>query len=96
MKVNSVIKQINRLSGYADLRWHEIIGYKLYPYAFDKCIYFAGSHFAKLGTEFHCELETTFTDVFPHHEKLTPLYNRNVTRMLFIYYSDSRSNDIGS
>ena len=73
-----------------------MIGYNLYHYAFDKCIYLTGSHFLKLGMECHCDLETTFTDLFHHHENPTPLYNRSVTRMAFIYYSDSRSNDIES
>ena len=44
----------------------------------------------------HYDLETTFTDLFPHHENPTPLYNRNMTTMSFIYYSDSSCNDIGS
>jgi hypothetical protein len=48
-------------------------------------IYFAVSHFVKLGTECHCDLDTTFTDLFPHHENPTPLYNRSMTRMSFIY-----------
>ena len=75
MKANSVIKQINHLSVvYADLRWHEIIGYKLYPYAFDKCIYFAGSHYVRLGMQCHCDLETAF----PHYENPTLLYNLSI------------------
>ena len=60
------------------------------------CVFFAGSHFVKPGMQCHCDLETTFTDLFPHHENPTPLYNRSMTRMSFIYYRDFRSNDIGS
>ena len=73
-----------------------MIGYKLKHYAFDKSIYFAGSHFVELSMQCHCDLETRITNLFPHHENPTPLYNRSMTRMSFIYYSDSRSNDIGS
>jgi hypothetical protein len=50
-------------------------------------MYLAGSDFVKLDTEYilyHCDLETTFTDLFPHHENPISLYNCSMTRMSYI------------